>query len=71
MFQEKERQRIVDSIYTEGRINYASGDFRTNTSKSSPKAINNLEKNKVEEWPLILVRLIKIFFNMNQGRFPQ
>jgi len=49
MFQEKERQRIVDSIYTEGRINYASGDFRTNTSKSSPKAINNLEKNKVEE----------------------
>ena len=49
LFQEKERQRIVDSIYAEGRINYESGDFRRNPGTSYPNAINKSGKNQIEE----------------------
>jgi hypothetical protein len=41
--QEIERQRIVDSIYREGRINYGTGTYRKPKSKTQPIGDNQTE----------------------------
>lgn len=49
LFQEKERQRIVDSIYAEGRINYEAGDYRNKPSNNPVPAATNTRKDEIEE----------------------
>jgi hypothetical protein len=45
-FQERERQRIVDSIYSEGRINYESGDYRNTASNRPTAVVKKVSKNE-------------------------
>ena len=49
MYQEKERQRIVDSIYAAGRINYESGEYNNSAEISSSKPMGSTPKNQIEE----------------------
>ena len=69
LFQEKERQRIVDSIYSEGRINYESGDYR-NAPNNNPFCRKKQRcKDETEKILLILARRIKRFLTMNPNHF--
>ena len=45
-FKEKERQRIVDSIYKEGRINYESGGIRNSVSRNTVSGNTNPNQNE-------------------------
>ncbi len=49
LFQEKERQRIVDSIYAEGRINYESGHYRNKPRYNAVPVGTNTRKDEIEE----------------------
>ncbi len=62
-FQEKERQRIVDSIYSEGRINYESGDYRNTASNKSAMVGNKTIKDQHEDSPIDFSKAHQDFFD--------
>lgn len=62
-FQERERQRIVDSIYSEGRINYESGDYRNAPINNPVLARNNTRKDETEETAIDFSKAHQEFFD--------
>tara|TARA_R110000765_G_scaffold249339_2_gene351126 strand:- start:8 stop:934 length:927 start_codon:yes stop_codon:yes gene_type:complete len=63
LFQEKERQRIVDSIYLEGRINYESGDYRNAPSNNRAVVRRNSSINKIKETSIDFSKAHQEFFD--------
>ncbi|MGB5820331.1 MAG: conjugative transposon protein TraM [Saonia sp.] len=63
LFQEKERQRIVDSIYSEGRINYESGDYRNTPGNNPVLARSNTRKDEIEETTINFSKAHQVFFD--------
>ncbi len=49
LLQEKERQRIVDSIYREGRIDYESGEIRNSVSSNTIAGNTNSNQSENHE----------------------
>ncbi|QYH37883.1 conjugative transposon protein TraM [Algoriphagus sp. NBT04N3] len=62
MYQEKERQRIVDSIYASGRINYKSGEYNNTADISSSKPMAGTPKNQIEETVIDFAKAHHEFF---------
>ena len=52
LLKEKKRQRIVDSIYREGRIDYDARGFRDSSSSGIPR-VENIER-KNQEQPIVV-----------------
>ncbi|MFC4094861.1 conjugative transposon protein TraM [Euzebyella saccharophila] len=63
MYQEKERQRIVDSIYATGRINYESGEYNNTVNMSSSKSMASTPKNQIEETVIDFAKTHHEFFS--------
>lgn len=63
LFQEKERQRIVDSIYSEGRINYESGDYRNASNNNRTVTIKNAFKDENKKTPIDFSKAHQEFFD--------
>lgn len=63
LFQEKERQRIVDSIYSEGRINYESGDYRNASNNNRTVTIKNAVKDENKKTPIDFSKAHQAFFD--------
>ena len=61
-FQEKERERIVDSIYAAGRINYESGDYDTTSGISSSRPMASTPKNQIEDMVIDFTKAHQEFF---------
>lgn len=63
---EKERERIVDSIYRYGRIDYAEGTYRNDSTRELPAETSTTKVKEVVEKavePLDLSKAHKAFFN--------
>jgi len=63
LFQEKERQRIVDSIYSEGRINYESGDYRIASNSNRTVARKNSVKDENKKTSIDFSKAHQEFFD--------
>lgn len=65
---EKERQRIVDSIYREGRIDYESGNYRNpniqNSSNGNPEANEDTSNEKLQATDFSIAH--KAFFEVEE-----